>query len=135
MNVVCHINSIFHCLLQVIIHVFGSGDLAGHILQVVSHLLNISSWTLVEKFSLRVKTLPCVKEPNIFFFFHNSLKMMLELTEHNCWIIKVFFPPPTDAQFDSLKNNFKFALKLTLKGSYMFQCKTPSSGSALFDPC
>jgi hypothetical protein len=34
---------------------------------------------------------------------------------------KVFFPPPTDAQSDSLKNNFKFALKLTLKGSYMFR--------------
>jgi len=30
---------------------------------------------------------------------------------------------PTDAQLDSLKNNFKFALKLTLKGSYMFRCE------------
>jgi cobalamin biosynthesis protein CobD/CbiB len=37
-------------------------------------------------------------------------------------IIKVFFSP-TDAQLDSLKNNFKFALKLTLKGSYMFRCE------------
>jgi hypothetical protein len=36
-------------------------------------------------------------------------------------IIKVF--SPTDAQLDSLKNNFKFALKLTLKGSYMFRCE------------
>ena len=27
---------------------------------------------------------------------------------------------PADAQLDSLKNNFKFALKLTLKSSYMF---------------
>jgi hypothetical protein len=32
---------------------------------------------------------------------------------------KVF--KPTDAQFDSLKNNFNFALKLTLKSSYMFR--------------
>jgi len=31
------------------------------------------------------------------------------------------FFPPTDAQLDSLKNNFKFALKLTLKSSYMFR--------------
>jgi hypothetical protein len=33
-------------------------------------------------------------------------------------IIKVFFSP-TDAQLDSLKNNFKFALKLTLKSFSM----------------
>jgi hypothetical protein len=38
-------------------------------------------------------------------------------------IIKDF--SPTDAQLDSLKNNFKFALKFTLKNSYMFRCKTP----------
>ena len=30
---------------------------------------------------------------------------------------------PTDAQLDSLTNNFKFALKLTLKGFYMFRCE------------
>ena len=42
---------------------------------------------------------------------------------------------PTDAQLDSLKNSFKFPLKLTLKSSYMFRCKTPSSGSALFELC
>jgi hypothetical protein len=28
----------------------------------------------------------------------------------------------TNAQLDSLKNNFKFALKLTLQGSHMFRC-------------
>ena len=33
------------------------------------------------------------------------------------------FFPPTDAQLDSLKNNFKFALKFTLKSSYMFRCE------------
>jgi hypothetical protein len=33
------------------------------------------------------------------------------------------FFSPTDAQLDILKNNFKFALKLTLKGSYMFRYK------------
>ena len=32
-------------------------------------------------------------------------------------IIEVFH------QLDSSKNNFKFALKLTLKGSYMFRCE------------
>ena len=36
-------------------------------------------------------------------------------------IIKVF--SPTDPQLDSLKNNFKFALTLTLKCSYMFWCE------------
>ena len=36
-------------------------------------------------------------------------------------IVKVF--SPTDAQLDKLKNNFKFALKLILKGSYMFRCE------------
>jgi len=44
-------------------------------------------------------------------------------------IIKVF--SPTDTQLDSLKNNFKFALKLTLKSSYMLWCKTPSSRRTL----
>jgi hypothetical protein len=34
-------------------------------------------------------------------------------------IIKVY--SPTDAQLESLKNNFKFALTLTLKGFYMFR--------------
>jgi len=49
-------------------------------------------------------------------------------------IIKVF--SPTDGQLDSLKNNFKFALKLTLKRSYMFRCETPSSGSSIpSEPC
>jgi len=38
----------------------------------------------------------------------------------NSGIIKVF--STTNAQSDNLKNNFKFALKLTLKGSYMFRC-------------
>ena len=45
------------------------------------------------------------------------------------------FFSPTDAQLDSLKNNFKFALELTLKSSYMFRCETPSSGSTLSEPC
>jgi hypothetical protein len=36
--------------------------------------------------------------------------------------MKDFFSP-TDAQLDSLKNKFKFALKFTLKGSYMFRCE------------
>jgi len=48
-------------------------------------------------------------------------------------IIKVV--SPTDAQLDSLKNNIKFALKLTLKISYMFRCKTPSSGSLPSESC
>ena len=43
-------------------------------------------------------------------------------------IIKVF--SPTDAQLDSLKNNFKFALKLTLKGSYVFRCEKHHSQGA-----
>jgi len=47
-------------------------------------------------------------------------------------IINVF--SPTDAQLISLKNKFKFALKLTLKSSYMFRCETPSSGSTLSEP-
>jgi hypothetical protein len=34
-----------------------------------------------------------------------------------------FFFSPTDARLASLKNNFKFALKLTLKDSYMFRCE------------
>jgi len=36
-------------------------------------------------------------------------------------VIRVF--SPTDAQLDIIKNNFKFALKFTLKGSYMFRCE------------
>jgi len=34
-----------------------------------------------------------------------------------CFTLSNFFLPPTDAQFDSPTNNFKFALKLTLKAS------------------
>ena len=45
------------------------------------------------------------------------------------------FFSPTDAQLDNIKNDFKFALKLTLKSSYMFRCETSLSGSALFEPC
>jgi hypothetical protein len=41
----------------------------------------------------------------------------------------------TDAQLDNLKNNFKFALKLTLKSCYMFRCETPKSGGTLNEPC
>jgi hypothetical protein len=33
------------------------------------------------------------------------------------------FFSPTDTQLDSIKNNFKFSLKMTLKGCYMFRCK------------
>jgi len=60
-------------------------------------------------------------------------KLFIVAIKHNSRIIKVF--SPTDAQLDSLKNNFKFALKFTLKSSYMFRCKTPSSGSTLSEPC
>jgi len=48
-------------------------------------------------------------------------------------VINVF--SPTDAKLNSLKNNIKFALKLTLKSSYMFRCETPSSGSIPCEPC
>ena len=45
-------------------------------------------------------------------------------------IIKVF--SPTDAQLDSLKSNFKFALKFISKGPlHISVWKTPSSGSIL----
>ena len=40
------------------------------------------------------------------------------------FLIKVFLS--TDTQLDSAKNNFKFALKLTLKGFYMFRCEKHS---------
>jgi len=59
----------------------------------------------------------------------NKLNNLLKITD----IIKVFFP--TDVKLDSSKNNIKFALKLTLKSSYMFRCKTPSSGSIPSEPC
>jgi hypothetical protein len=72
----------------------------------------------------------------------NVLKILLLvlISERvNVWLKYVNFvkvSSPTDAQLDSLNNNFKFALKLTLKGSYMFRCeKTPSSRSTLFGPC
>jgi hypothetical protein len=52
-----------------------------------------------------------------------------------CILISIKVFSPTDSQLDSFKSNFKFALKLTLKSSYMFRCKTPSSGSTLSDPC
>jgi hypothetical protein len=49
-------------------------------------------------------------------------------------IIKVFFYQLMH-NWLVLKNKFKFVLKLTLKMSYMFRCKTPSSGSTIFEPC
>jgi len=30
---------------------------------------------------------------------------------------------PTDAQLDNIKNNYNFAIKLTLKSSYKFRCE------------
>jgi hypothetical protein len=48
-----------------------------------------------------------------------------------CIFIIINFFSPADAQLDSLKNNFKFALQLTLKRSYMFRCETPSSGNSI----
>jgi hypothetical protein len=44
---------------------------------------------------------------------------------------KVF--SPTDAELDSLKNNFKFGLKLTLRGSYMFQCEKHHNQGAHYE--
>jgi len=58
------------------------------------------------------------------------LRSTLYTKSKYCYASSKFFSP-TDAQLDSLKNKFKFALKLTLKGSYMFRCETPSSGSIL----
>jgi hypothetical protein len=48
-------------------------------------------------------------------------------------VIKDF--PPIYAPLDNLKNNIKFALKLTLESAYMFRCETPSSGSIPSEPC
>jgi len=50
----------------------------------------------------------------LFSFFFTYIPCILV-------IIKVF--PPTDAQLDSLKNKFKFALKLTLKAPTCFGVK------------
>jgi hypothetical protein len=51
------------------------------------------------------------------FHFYVSGAMFVDLVIS----IKVF--SPTDGQLDSLKNNFKFALKLTLKASACFIVK------------
>ena len=48
-------------------------------------------------------------------------KNALDFNLENISKFKVF--SPNDVQFDSLKNNFNFALKLTLKSSYMFRCE------------
>jgi hypothetical protein len=47
-----------------------------------------------------------------------DIKHKENIHKHNLYIN---FFSPTDAQLDILKNNFKFALKLTLKSSYMFR--------------
>jgi hypothetical protein len=49
-----------------------------------------------------------------YLFNRSQTNMQLTLSK---------FYSPTDAQLDSVKNNFKFALKLTLKGCYMFRCE------------
>jgi hypothetical protein len=75
----------------------------------------------------------------IFVDIYRSSRLFLEhpvvrkIVNKFATIIKVF--SPTDAQLDSLKSNFKFSLKLTLKISYMFRCKTPPSGSTLSELC
>ena len=74
----------------------------------------VGDWATVLAFAKEMRK-------TIFFFFTYILCILI--------IIKDF--SPTDAKLNSLKNNFKFALKLTLKSSYMFWCKTPSSGSTL----
>jgi len=47
-------------------------------------------------------------------------------------VIKVF--SPTDAQLDSLKNKFKFALKLTLKAPTCFGVKHHHQGAHYLSP-
>jgi len=61
---------------------------------------------------------------------HSTLPILLYMYNLS---VNVF--SPTDAQLDSLKNNIKFALKLTLKSCYMFRCETPSSGSIPSERC
>ena len=65
---------------------------------------------------------------------YSAISEGTRLSELNCKL-SIFFSPQTDAQLDSLKNNFKFALKWTLKSSYMLRCKAQSSGTALSEPC
>jgi hypothetical protein len=61
-----------------------------------------------------------------FFFFHNCLKMMLELTEHNGWIIKVFFPHQLVHNWIVLKTFiFKFNIHGTVHRN-MTRSKTPT---------
>jgi hypothetical protein len=50
-----------------------------------------------------------------------------ETNKHVQEIIKVF--SPTNTQLDSLKNNFKFVLKLTLKGPACFGTKHHPQGA------
>jgi hypothetical protein len=57
------------------------------------------------------KVLPQALETCNFYFFHAHLDNYQN------------FFPPTDTQLGSLKNNFKFASKLTLKLCYMFRCE------------
>ena len=40
-----------------------------------------------------------------------------------CILIIITVFSPTEALLDSFQNTFKFALKFTLKGCYMFQCE------------
>jgi hypothetical protein len=49
-------------------------------------------------------------------------------------LISKCFNPPTDAQVNCLKNNFKIYIKIYIKTApTCFGAITPSSGSALFD--
>jgi hypothetical protein len=70
-----------------------------------------------------LKVFDCKLCNNIIFFSHT-----LHLD-----IIKVFYPP-TDAQVNCLKNNFKFYIKIDIKTApTCFGAVTPSSGSALLE--
>ena len=117
-------------------------QLTGFIITLKLYIAVLTICTMREHFSLPTQ---CICECHVFAITHSesphlqqyllavvfemylfSMRQELNLCIHyldelRFKVIRVF--SPTDAQLDIIKNNFKFALKFTLKGSYMFRCE------------
>ena len=72
-------------------------------------------------------------ELNMQYCTQNPAKLKTIVQKIMLWVCNVFFYPPTDAQANCLKNNFKIYIKIDIKtAATCFGAVTPSSGSALF---
>jgi hypothetical protein len=78
-----------------------------------------------------------VQSEQMTSLYKTTLSLFFTYTVLHLDIIRVFFPPPTDAQVNYLKNDFKIYIKIGIKTALTcFGAITPSSGiTTTFEQC